>query len=154
VVLFDTPIAGLTRTQLSVLRRTKVGVVGQEPGLVPFLSAAENVALALRLHDDTDGDGVASARAALAALGVEHRAEQRVDRLSAGERQRVAVARALVHRPRLVLADEPTARLDEENARLTASLLLRTARAYDAAVICATHDPALLEVGDDELRLD
>jgi ABC-type lipoprotein export system ATPase subunit len=53
-----------------------------------------------------------------------------------------------------VLADEPTARLDEENARLTASLLLRAARAYDAAVVCATHDPALLEVGDDELRLD
>jgi ABC-type lipoprotein export system ATPase subunit len=148
VLVFGAPLAGLARAELASLRRARIGVVGQEPGLVPFLSAEENVELALTLHG-----GGGSAGEALAAVGVEERAAQRVDRLSAGERQRVAIARALVHRPRLLLADEPTARLDEENARSVAGLLLRAARDYEAAVVCATHDPALLEAGDDELRL-
>ena len=154
VVLFDEPVSTLSRAQLSQLRRRKIGVVGQEPGLVPFLSATENVSLSLSLHDPEAKAPLAQAREALALLGVGGRAEQRADRLSAGERQRVALARALVHRPRLLLADEPTARLDEENARATASLLLQAARSYETAVVCATHDPALLAVGDDELRLD
>jgi ABC-type lipoprotein export system ATPase subunit len=154
VVLFEAPISTLSRTDLARLRREKIGVVGQEPGLVPFLSAAENVALSLSLRDSEASDSLAQAREALAELGVEERADQRVDRLSAGERQRVAVARALVHRPRLLLADEPTARLDEENAHATAALLLRAARTHETAVVCATHDPALLAVGDEQLRLD
>ena len=144
----------LSRTEFSLLRRTLVGVVGQEAGLVPFLSALENVALALSLHEENGKDLVATARRALASLGVEARAEQRVTRLSVGERQRVAVARALAHRPALLLADEPTARLDEENARVTASLLKQAARTYETAVVCATHDPALLELADDVIRLD
>ena len=153
VQVLDQPISELSRTELAELRRKHVGVVGQEPGLVPFLSASENVGLALSLRGGDAADG-AAAREALATVGLAHRTDQRVDRLSAGERQRVAVARALVHRPRLLLADEPTARLDEENARATAGLLLHAARSYDAAVVCATHDPALLEVADEQLRLD
>jgi ABC-type lipoprotein export system ATPase subunit len=153
VRVLEQPISQLSRTELAQLRREHVGVVGQEPGLVPFLSASENVGLALSLRGGHAADG-AAAQEALAAVGLTQRAEQRVDRLSAGERQRVAVARALMHRPRLLLADEPTARLDEENARSTAALLLDAARSYDAAVVCATHDPALLEVADEQIRLD
>jgi ABC-type lipoprotein export system ATPase subunit len=153
VRVLDRPISGLSRTELALIRREHIGIVGQEPGLVPFLSASENVALALSLRLGHAVDTSAT-EDALAAVGLTARAEQRVDRLSAGERQRVAVARALVHRPRLLLADEPTARLDEENSRSIADLLLRAARTYDTAVVCATHDPALLEVGDDELRLE
>jgi len=148
-------IQALSRDELSSLRRTHIGIVDQEPGLVPFLSALENVVLALSLRRGRGDDDVEqSARAALVELRVEERAGQRVDRLSAGERQRVALARALAHRPRLLLADEPTARLDEENARVTAGLLLRAARSSGAAVVCATHDPALLELADDVIRLD
>ena len=154
VYVLGRSLSSLSRTELSLLRRAHVGIVGQEPGLVPFLSAFENVALALSLRQRQESEVVETARSALVALGVEGRAEQRVNRLSMGERQRVAVARALAHRPRLLLADEPTARLDEENARLTASLLRQAARTYETAVVCATHDPALLELADDVLELD
>ncbi|TML74086.1 MAG: ATP-binding cassette domain-containing protein [Actinobacteria bacterium] len=148
-------IQALSRPELSRLRRTHIGLVDQEPGLVPFLSALENVVLALSLRRGTGAvDLESTARATLVELRVGERAEQRVDRLSAGERQRVALARALAHGPRLLLADEPTARLDIENARVTAGLLLRAAKASGAAVVCATHDPVLLELADDIVRLD
>jgi ABC-type lipoprotein export system ATPase subunit len=152
VLVLGRPTSTLDRAALARLRRSDIGVVGQEPGLVPFLSAGENVELALALRG-TD-DAAATARAALEEVGLERRAYQRVDRLSAGERQRVALARALAQRPRLLLADEPSARLDEENAGAIAELLLRAARAHGMAVVCATHDPALIERGDSELRFD
>jgi putative ABC transport system ATP-binding protein len=153
VLLLGNSIARLSRTDLALVRRAHVGLVGQEPGLVPFLSALENVAFGLQLRGAA-GHVEETALAALTEMGLEQRVRQRVDRLSAGERQRVAVARALAHGPRILLADEPTARLDEENARLTADLLLRAARSRDAAVVCATHDPALLALADDVIRLE
>jgi ABC-type lipoprotein export system ATPase subunit len=76
-----------------------------------------------------------------------------VARLSAGEQIRVAVARALAARPRLLLIDEPTARLDEANALTLAALLSALARETGAAVVCATHDPVVIEQADDELAL-
>jgi len=152
VVVLGSEISRLPRAQRSLHRRAHVGIVGQEPGLIPFLSAAENVALALSLRG-VNGDALSRARGALGEVGLAGRAVQHVSRLSAGERQRVAVARALAHEPQLLLADEPTARLDEKNARATAELLLRAARDHDTAVVCATHDPALFELADDQLRL-
>jgi ABC-type lipoprotein export system ATPase subunit len=153
VLLLGRSISALSRAELALVRREHVGVVGQEPGLVAFLSALENVAFALQLRG-AGADARPTALAALAEMGLDGRAEQRVDRLSVGERQRVAVARALAHGPRILLADEPTARLDEVNARSTAELLLGAARSHGTAVVCATHDPALLELADDLLRLE
>ena len=75
-------------------------------------------------------------------------------RLSAGERQRVAIARALAADVRLLLVDEPTARLDEENARAVAGLLARAAHERGLAVVCATHDRVLVEIADEIVRLD
>ena len=74
--------------------------------------------------------------------------------LSAGERQRVAIARALAAKTPLLLADEPTARLDEENARIVGELLARATREREIAVVCATHDQALIELADDVVRLE
>jgi ABC-type lipoprotein export system ATPase subunit len=152
VCVLGRPISNLSRTELARLRRNQIGIVGQEPGLVPFLSAAENVALTLSLRHDIDG-APARARRALEIVGLDDRRDQHVIRLSAGERQRVAVARALAHEPDLLLADEPTARLDETNAQMIARLLLHAARALDIAVVCATHDPALFELGDERLSV-
>jgi ABC-type lipoprotein export system ATPase subunit len=130
-------------------RRDHIGYIGQQPGLVPTLSALENVELALELR----GLPAEAARETLAAVGLEDRTQQRVSRLSTGERGRVAIARALAPRPQLLLADEPTSRLDQANAIAVGALFVRLAREYGAAVVCATHDPLLIEQADETLLL-
>ena len=86
-------------------------------------------------------------------MGLSERAEQRVSRLSAGERERVAFARALAPRPKIVLLDEPTSKLDQANALAVAGLLARLARETGAAIVCATHDPVVIDHADDRLDL-
>ena len=120
-------------------------------GLVPHLSALENVELALALRGERAGR--AAAFEALDAVGLSERATQRVARLSQGERARVAIARAAAAKPALLLADEPTSRLDGANAIAVAVLLARLARETGAAVVCATHDPLVIEQADTRLQL-
>jgi ABC-type lipoprotein export system ATPase subunit len=149
VLLAGEPIHALSRSRLAALRRENVALVTQEPGLVPYLTALENVELALDLRRRS-GD----ARRALAEVGLEERLDARAARLSAGERQRVAIARALAVEAPLLLADEPTARLDEENARAAGTLLAAAARERGVAVVCATHDEVLIELADEAVLLD
>jgi ABC-type lipoprotein export system ATPase subunit len=149
VVVLGRDVAKLDRAARARLRRDHVGYVGQQPGLVPALTALENVELALALR----GRGPETVRETLVAVGLEDRAEQRVSRLSTGERGRVAIARALAVRPELLLADEPTSRLDQGNALAVGALFVRLARELGTGVVCATHDPLLIEQADDVLRL-
>jgi energy-coupling factor transport system ATP-binding protein len=149
ITVVGASMTGRDRAGRAALRREHMGYVGQQPGLVPTLSALENVELALALRG-LPPDG---ARETLVAVGLEERAEQRVSRLSTGEQGRVAIARALAPRPELLLADEPTSRLDEANAVAVGALFVRLARDFGAAVICATHDPLLIEQADEILRL-
>jgi ABC-type lipoprotein export system ATPase subunit len=151
ISLLGRPLAGLDRSELAELRRLHVGIVPQESGLVPFLGARENVELGLLVRGTRDG--AAHAREACDAVGLSHRLELPVARLSAGERARVAVARALAARPALLLADEPTSRLDRDGAAAIADLLVRLAREQGAAIVCATHDRAVVERGDVSLVL-
>ena len=144
-------LTALDRTERAALRRTSIAYVGQQAGLVGHLSALENVELALTLRGAADPRPAAFA--ALEAVGLAERTNQRVARLSHGERARVAIARAVASRPKLLLADEPTSRLDGANALAVALLLARLARDTGAAVVCATHDPLVIEQADDELRL-
>jgi energy-coupling factor transport system ATP-binding protein len=147
--ILGTDVVTLDRARRARFRRDHVGYVGQQPGLVATLSAVENVELALALRGLPPG----RARETLVAVGLEDRADQRVARLSTGEQGRVAIARALAPRPQLLLADEPTSRLDQANALAVGALFVRLAREFGAAVVCATHDPLLIEQADEALPL-
>jgi ABC-type lipoprotein export system ATPase subunit len=152
ITLLGTHLESLDRTELALLRRDHVALVSQEPGLIPYLTALENVQLALAVRGREDTDGSVSEQA-LAEVGLRHRLSLQASRLSAGERQRVAVARALATHVELLLIDEPTARLDEENAKTVAALLRRAAHRRGLAVVCATHDPVLIEAADEILPM-
>jgi ABC-type lipoprotein export system ATPase subunit len=148
VVTLGEPISRLDRTARAALRRAELGLVAQDAPLVPFLSARENVELALEARGVRRDAG-----GALAAVGLADLANQRVDQLSMGERQRVAIARAVASEPALVLADEPTARLDEANATRVSELLAGLVDEWDTSVVFSTHDPLLLDAADDVLEL-
>jgi ABC-type lipoprotein export system ATPase subunit len=153
VVVGDTPLSQLDAAGRARLRRSRIGLVTQGTDLVPFLSARESVELALAVRGVARADAEARAAASLADVGLAELAGQRVARLSMGERQRVALARALAARPALLLADEPTARLDEANARAIGALFAELAARTGTAIVCATHDPVLIEHGADEVVL-
>jgi energy-coupling factor transport system ATP-binding protein len=150
VVLDGTDLGALDRAERARLRRQRVGYVSQQAVLVGQLTARENVELGIALRERQRG----TAAAALDAVGLTRRADHRLARLSAGEIARVAIARAIAGKPALLVLDEPTARLDEANARLVAGLLGHLAHELSTAVACSTHDPAVIEYADDELPLD
>jgi len=155
VVVAGRDLTALNREELAAHRRARIGWVGQEPGLIPFASALENTLLALRIRDGGDRpEHLEVARTWLEQLDLVECATRAADRLSAGERQRVAIARMLARGPEVVLLDEPTARLDEENAALVADLLLSATRASGALVVCATHDGAVAERADSVVSLE
>jgi ABC-type lipoprotein export system ATPase subunit len=149
VVVLGEVVSSLDRTARAELRRTRLGVIAQDTNLVPFLTARENVELTLAARGSENG----SAEAALSSVGLAELAGQRVARLSMGERQRVAIARAVAARPELLLADEPTARLDAANAVEIGALLSRLVEERGTTIVCATHDPLVIEQADEELEL-
>ncbi|MEA2843642.1 MAG: hypothetical protein QOJ69_1313 [Actinomycetota bacterium] len=127
------------------LRPGTVGVVFQGPSLVPALDAAENVALPLQLAGEDDEPAMATALHALDRLGLGAVALQLPEELSGGQSQRVAVARALVGRPRLIVADEPTGQLDHTAAAAVLDALEAVATTVGAALVVSTHDPAVAD---------
>jgi ABC-type lipoprotein export system ATPase subunit len=153
VAILGEPISRLDATARAALRRSHVALVTQGTDLVPFLGAQETVELALAMRGVDGDEATQRATSALADVGLSELAAQRVARLSMGERQRVALARALAARPALLLADEPTARLDEANARATGALFADLAARTGTAIVCATHDPVLIEHAHAEVSL-
>jgi ABC-type lipoprotein export system ATPase subunit len=149
VRVLDTEVSALGGEARADFRREHVALVRQEAGLVAFLSARENLELALSLRGRDDG----RPDERLESVGLGERTTQRVSRLSAGEQTRVDIARALAAKPMLLLADEPTARLDQANALAVTNLLAALAAETGAAVVCATHDPIVSEQADSEIRL-
>jgi putative ABC transport system ATP-binding protein len=144
IMLDGHPLGDRDGEQLASLRRQRIGYLSQEPAPIGFLSAEENVVLALRMRG-WDADAAAGRAAeALTRAGLADRARQRVHRLSAGEAQRLALARALASARGLLIADEPTSRQDENSARTVAALLTAAAHEDGQTVICATHDAALI----------
>lgn len=127
------------------LRRERIGFIFQFHNLLPFLDAIDNVALAMTLAGVAVSEARARARQLLDELQVGRRALAMPSRLSGGEAQRVAIARALANRPHIILADEPTAALDSERARVVMDLLRQVAQTQQAAVLVVTHDEKIFD---------
>ncbi|MBT9456820.1 MAG: ABC transporter ATP-binding protein [Burkholderiaceae bacterium] len=129
---------------LRALRRDSIGFVFQAPYLIPFLDVTDNVALLPMLAGRPNGEARARALELLQALDVGHRAKAWPSELSGGEQQRVSIARALVNRPPVILADEPTAPLDSTRALAVMRILNRMAAQYQTAIIVVTHDEKII----------
>lgn len=129
---------------LRMLRRDRIGFVFQAPYLIPFLDVTDNVALLPMLAGRSNRESRERAMALLEALDVGHRARAMPSQLSGGEQQRVSIARALVNRPPVILADEPTAPLDSERAMAVIRILNQMARQFETAVIVVTHDEKII----------
>ncbi len=140
-------------TELAHFREREVGFVFQFHHLLADLTAAENVALPLLINRRARVESMRRARAALESFRLRERAEQPISQLSGGEQQRVAVARALIHKPRLVLADEPTGNLDAAHADETGAILADYCRNAQAIVVVATHNERLARLCDRVLLL-
>jgi ABC-type lipoprotein export system ATPase subunit len=144
----DTDVAGLSATEAAEYQRRVVGLVSQTIDLFPGVPAVENAAIKLL----ADRVPLRQARRAavpwLERVGLGNRLEHTPDRLSGGERARVALARALVNEPRLVLADEPTANLDTRRGLQIVELLASVAHEHKAAVLLVTHDPQAAALAD------
>ena len=135
------------------LRRDALGFVYQFHHLLPDFDAAENVVLPQLIHGTPRGDAEARATSLLTALGLGERLHHRPSKLSGGEQQRVAVARALANRPALILADEPTGNLDEHTADIVFAEFLRLVRDEGSAALVATHNERIAGKMDRVLRL-
>ncbi len=154
VVLDGHPLGDRSGEQLASLRRQRIGYLPQEPAPIGFLTAEENAVLVLRIRGwDAEAAAERAART-LTLAGLADRAGQRAGRLSAGEAQRLALARALASARGLLIVDEPTSRQDENNARAVAALLAAAAHEDGQTVICATHDPAVIGRADKVVVLD
>lgn len=129
---------------LRALRRDRIGFVFQAPYLIPFLDVTDNVALLPMLAGVPNAEARKRANDLLKALDIEHRARAMPSQLSGGEQQRVAIARGLVNRPPVILADEPTAPLDSERALTVIRILNDMARRFETAVIVVTHDEKII----------
>lgn len=141
------------KPDLRRLRLDKIGFIFQYPNLLPFLDAVDNVSVVLHLRGFSAAAARSRALDLLDYLEVGHRRNAMPAQLSGGEAQRVAIARALANRPRIILADEPTAPLDSQRARIVMDLLRKIAVDQSAAIICVTHDEMILDRFDRIFRL-
>jgi putative ABC transport system ATP-binding protein len=149
VVINGQDIGKLGPAELAVFRRENVGLVFQQFHLVPYLSALENVMLAQYLHSMEDRG---EARKALGQVGLGERLNHRPGQLSGGEQQRVCVARALINHPKLILADEPTGNLDEENAALVLGLFTKLHN-EGHTIVMVTHSPEIARLANRRFEL-
>jgi putative ABC transport system ATP-binding protein len=136
VWLGDTEVTSLSEAKRAELRRRTIGFVFQSYDLLPFLTATENVAFQASLS----GAPMDRVNDLIKRLGLAEHSEKLPDQLSGGQRQRVGLARALAHRPSLILADEPTGELDSESSKIAMELLLEAQRELGATLIVVTHD--------------
>lgn len=139
---------GASKGQQLQLRRN-IGYIFQAHNLLTFLTAQQNVRMALELNNhNTTEDFDLCAQQILAAVGLEHRVDYYAENLSGGQKQRVGIARALVTKPRLILADEPTAALDKDSGRAVVTLMQDIVKHHKSTILLITHDNRILDIAD------
>jgi putative ABC transport system ATP-binding protein len=153
VIILGTAITRLSERERTLFRRDHVGFVFQFFNLIPTLTVLENVTLPRELAGQDRKAIEASAMRLLERVGLADRRDAFPDKLSGGEQQRVAIARALAHDPLLVLADEPTGNLDDENGERVLALLLDLTRGAGRTLLMATHNPDIAPLADRVLQL-
>lgn len=153
VVVDGVSLSGLARDARARFRRDTIAFIGQSPGLTGFLSARENVELGLAIRGVEGIEAHERAIDALVAVGLGEHADRPADDLSAGQRERVAVARALAARTPVILADEPTSRVDVAQALTLGGLFADIAHEHGTTFVCATHDPVLIGFADEDVQL-
>lgn len=146
--ILDRELRDANKQDLTKLR-SNIGYIFQAHNLLTFLTAKQNVRMSLELHDRfLERDLDAMAIEILTTVGLEQRADYYADSLSGGQKQRVAIARALVSRPKIVLADEPTAALDKKSGRDAVELMQKLAKEQNCTILLVTHDNRILDIAD------
>ncbi|MAU56455.1 MAG: hypothetical protein CL899_05935 [Dehalococcoidia bacterium] len=141
-------ISKMSKRQLSKLRRKTIGMVFQSHALMPLLSAFENVELPLRILGLKASERLRRTEEILEILGLKYRMSHRPYELSGGERQRVSVARALVRKPEILIADEPTSQLDSVNTEIVFDQIKQICKSFNTTVVLATHDQRMKKFGN------
>ena len=134
--------------KIATFRNTKIGFIFQFHHLLPEFSAIENVMIPAIIHGKSERESNRLAKELLDEFGLSHRIEHRPNQLSGGEQQRVAMARALINTPALILADEPTGNLDEKNSSTVLKYLLTLRDRFNVSILMVTHDKSITEDGD------
>lgn len=154
VSIAGTPTAELSPEALARLRRAHIGYIFQSYNLFPTLNAVENVRIALDVAGISGATAVNRAEQALRDVGLGHKFKSYPANMSGGEKQRVAVARAIASAPSIVLADEPTAALDSENGHGVMKLLADIAHTQKRSILVVTHDPRTLDYADRVIKIE
>ena len=154
VELLGENITALSKAQLSRFRLENIGFIFQGFNLFPALTALENVELALDLRGIRGKEARDRAQAMLEQVGLGDKASNQPRDLSGGQKQRVAIARALVARPKIVMADEPTAALDSHSGHAVMELLRKLAKEEGVTVLMVTHDPRIVDIADSIIHLE
>lgn len=152
--IFGTAISGMNDRQRTLFRRQQIGFVYQSFNLIPTLTVEENVTLPLTMNKMTGASQKVRVQSVLESVGLFHRREQFPDRLSGGEQQRIAIARGIVHEPRLILADEPTGNLDATTGKECLDILIRLVREQGSTLLLVTHSRIVAQHADRILRLE
>jgi putative ABC transport system ATP-binding protein len=145
-------LTSYTEDQLTDFRKKNIGIVFQSFYLIPSYTALENVALSLEINFQKNA--LIQAEEILTDLGLKDRLHHFPSQLSGGEQQRVAIARAIINKPELILADEPTGNLDEENSQVIADLLFDVSQKYQKSLCLVTHDLELAKKCDRLMKID
>ena len=147
-------LSGLSESELAKVRRERIGIVFQGFHLIPSLDALANVLLPVAFEDKTmQAEQLDLAKRLLDEVELGHRLNHRPAQLSGGEQQRVAIARSLIQRPQVLLADEPTGNLDESTGKTVLSLLRKISREYGTTLVVVTHDAQIAQQAEQRLQL-